>query len=388
MYTQATDSLPLAFNGGPFLPPTATPSRRQPIPDPLQCVDNGSTHRNTPSTEPGCAIAKTEHDPYKPIPRAWLDERYAPLSATRHENAFRHSFWAAARERTRRAMVDAHFPVARRFRFQECGASCGVYVDTTTLRTITRSANCHDRWCAACGRQRRQRLAAALSAQIPKSKTLALVLTPKSQPGPLGPALTSLVKNFATLRRRKWWSSRVAGGAWVAEMTYNATTKQWHPHLHILVHASWLQLQEFSAEWHKVTGDSHRVHVSLVRDSHSHHAVRELCKYVGKIAHRSWEHDQALLAHAMKALHGRRLEGSFGSWKHVNLQQPLPGNEKSVWVFWGTLDHLYALSSKSHEEARAILKSLLSGEPCAIRPACAALDDTALQARPPPHPDP
>jgi hypothetical protein len=303
-------------------------------------------------------------------------DRFAPSPASQLQIDFRHSHWAAARERTRRCLVDARLPIGRRYGFQMCGNNAMVWIDRANGRVKQTCWCCHDRWCEACGRTRRQRLAKALTAALPGHRACHVVLTPQSNDHPLRTQIKTLFKNFATLRRRKWWQARAAGGAWVFELTWNPDTKQWHPHLHCIVHTSWMQLQELSAEWKRVTKNSHRVHISLVKQ----HAplIRELTKYVGKIRHRSWEHSSSLLLCAIKALSGVRLAGTFGTWRGVQLDAPADPDPAAVWELWGTLDQLLSLAKSRDPAALQILAQLRGAAPPATSPATCA--------RPPPTP--
>lgn len=345
--------------------------------DPLCRVTEDLTLSARPCPQAQDFPKATEHDPYERVKREWIDERYAPPEPTGVQTEFRHSHWAAARERARRAMVDAGFGLPRRYLFQCCGGGALVKIDALTGDVITTCHCCHDRWCRACGRIRRQRLARALSEQIPKRKTLALVLTLKSRDEPLGRSLSRLLKCFAKLRASDWWRERVAGGAWVFEVTHPPETGLWHPHLHIIVHADWLQLQELSREWLQATGDSHRVHVSRVNKSHA--CIAELTKYVGKITHRTWEHDQALLSHAMVELNGRRLCSTFGTWRSVELQPTGDTALLRQWIIWGSVDQLLRLEARKDPDAMAIRKALTTGQPL-------QLDDA--KSLPPPSMDP
>lgn len=271
-------------------------------------------------------------------------------------------------------MVDAGFSLARRYGFQSCGGNAMVWVDKSRGRTKCTCWCCHDRWCQACGRTRRQRLAKALTNVMPGKRCVHLVLTLRSSDRPLRDQVKHLISSYAKLRRRKWWQARAAGGAWTYEQTYNVDTGQWHPHIHSVVECGWMQLQELSEEWNKASGGSHRVHISLVQDNAS--AIRELSKYVGKLLHRTWEHNAELVTCAMKALNGVRLCGTFGTWRGVQLDvadDPDPG---AVWECWGSLDALYELARQRDPEALELLAQL-HGRP-------ARLSANKLNARPPP----
>jgi hypothetical protein len=187
------------------------------------------------------------------------------------------------------------------------------------------------------------------------------VLTLRSSYRPLRTQVDDLLASFRRLRRRKWWRDRVAGGAWTFELTWNAEESQWHPHLHTLVHAGWMQLQELSAEWHKASRGSHRVHVSLIEQAAP--AIREVTKYVGKITHRSWERSHDLVVCVMKALAGRRLANTFGTWRGVELDAAAEPDPKECWEVWGSIDKLYELALARDPAALQILAALHGANP-------------------------
>jgi hypothetical protein len=183
-----------------------------------------------------------------------------------------------------------------------------------------------------------------------------MVLTLRSTDRPLRVQVQELCSSFTRLRRRKWWRERVSGGVWTFELTWNADTNQWHPHLHILAHATWTQLQELSQEWLRSSRGSHRVHVSLVNQHDT--AIREVSKYVGKLLHRTWEHIPALVVCCMRALDGLRLANTFGTWRGTPLDQADEPDPSAVWELWGTLDRLYELARTRDKEALDLLAQL------------------------------
>lgn len=330
-------------------------------PSPLFEPDKCSTHSASPAVLTLPPGAVTEHDPYHLIDPDHLNARYRPPEPSELATTFRHSHWAAARERARRAMVDADYPLARRFSFQTCGGNPLVEIDVITDEVRVRARCCHDRWCRACGQTRRRRLARSLTQLAGDKRTLAVVLTPKSTDAPLGEQLTDLLAAFARLRKNPWWKKRVQGGAWVFEVTYNDKTRQWHPHLHTLVHAEWLEKNELGSAWYKATGDSYIIDVSLV--SRATNAIAEVTKYVGKITHRSWEHEHELLVHAMIELNGRRLCSTFGNWKEVELQPDNDDIETRHWISWGSIENLWRLKEAGDPKALAVHKALITGHP-------------------------
>jgi Replication protein len=331
------------------------------LPDPMCCVAQPFTLGSTPRIVP----PETDlEDPYAPLTDAHAD-RWSPTPASAAAANFRHSHWAALRERTRRAMVQARFGFRRRYAFQACGGGAQVKIDTASGQVRSCATTCHDRWCAPCGARRRQKLATALRPLVQKSKTLHVVLTERSTSNGLDAGITHLMHSLGQLRRQRWWKDRVDGGAWFLEMTHNGQTRQWHPHLHLLVHASWLELQELIECWKQASGGSNRVDVSLVR--HTEAALVEVTKYQGKLVHRSWAHDPHLIVEAMESLDGRRIASTFGSWRGTCLQPDAPDDPNAHWVTIGDLDGVLARAAAGDADAEYLLAVLRGTAPVDVQ---------------------
>lgn len=276
-----------------------------------------------------------------------------PTPPTELESTFRHSFWAARRARVLQAIKSAGEPERRVDAFAACGSGALVLLDEETGHTRLAAHHCHDRFCEACQMARRHTIQRNLIPLVEEGRTLHIVLTQKSSDRDLAKSIKKLYADAAKLRRRPFWQNRVAGGSQTLEVTFNTDTREWHPHLHLLVRAEWLQLQDLSQEWLTVTGDSHRVHVSLVRSNAS--AVREVTKYLGKITHRSYEQDTDAMIEAVIALKGTRLITTFGIWRGKKLTHIDKPPTPVIWKIWGTLEQLIALAQTGNTWARETL---------------------------------
>lgn len=278
------------------------------------------------------------------------------------EESFRHGHWAARRARVYEALKGAGISARRLINFANCGATALVFVNQDNGQVELNASYCHDRFCQACGHTRAGRLQVALAARVPTARCLHVVLTLRSTDAPLKDQLDRLYKCGSKLRSRKWWKSRVAGGMASLELTRNASTGQWHPHLHCLVHADWLTQSALADEWQKVTGDSRVVHVSLVENSVA--AIREVTKYVTKPVHRSIDFDHNNLVTLITALHGRHLVTTFGTWRSDPLIKDDPDAEPGNWKLWGDLHELVRKAGQGDEwckHALAFLSSKLPG---------------------------
>lgn len=126
---------------------------------------------------------------------------------------------------------------------------------------------------------------------------------------------------LATGGRAAWTEAAHANGAvWTYEVTNRGNG--WHPH----VHAIWLCDQEpdmhaLRAEWEKITGDSFMVDVRPMTQDETGFAssFMEVFKYAVKFS----DLDPADTLHAWQNLRGRRLLGSFGVFRGVQVPEAL-----------------------------------------------------------------
>ncbi len=337
--------------------------------DPLQRANSFNAPLFLARTNPPCRISNpTETNPAPDAENRSQPETikrhpartdfYEPPPATSIELHQRHSHWASRRQRIAEALARTCAPINRREAFANCGADAIVMIERKSGRLRINAHHCHDRFCEACQAQRCAIMQQNLAKLVRQGKTLHVVLTWRSEDRPLADQLADLYAAAARLRSRKWWRKRVSGGSQTLEMTWNQETNQWHPHLHLLVHAQWLQLQELSSEWQKVTGHSHRVHVSLVNQDLA--AIREVTKYLSKPIHRSIEFLPNVLDECIVSLKGRRLITTFGSWRGTPLLDVSNPDPNEEWRVWGTLHQLCALAAQKDAWARAALVSLSS----------------------------
>lgn len=153
-----------------------------------------------------------------------------------------------------------------------------------------------------------------------KLKPILITLTVKNGPD-LKERYEHLDKAFKKLlqRRRDWKKKKrgynefckIKGAFYSYEQTFNAETKEYHPHIHIFALVEdWIDQEALSETWHEITLDSYVVDVRRVRKQKDFgylKAVSEVFKYALKFGdmtvEKTWE--------AFKTLKGKRLTGSF-----------------------------------------------------------------------------
>ena len=231
---------------------------------------------------------------------------------------FRHSGWARTRHLVYEALKATHQSVARIVAFSGCGAFAWVY------RTLERpyryrlgGSSCRDRFCLPCAHDRSRVLAGNVMLAIKDQPVRFVTLTLKHSPLRLGLQLDRIYDAFRLLRSRAFWKRHVKGGAAFLEVTYSAKTHSWHPHLHVLVHGTYIPGGELKNEWHHCTGDSYIVDVRFVRDTDK--VAAYVAKYCSKPLNNTFLARENLLHEFIRAMKSRRLCLTFGDWRRMPL---------------------------------------------------------------------
>lgn len=162
-----------------------------------------------------------------------------------------------------------------------CCVTPSVHFEPATGRMAMHEHRCKHRLCPRCASIRARTLSSRTLDILSRMDSPRMItLTQRSTDEPLGVQLRSLTAAFARLRRGNTWRSRVTGGVYLIEVTYNYATDQWHPHLHVLCDGQYFPQRDLSDAWARVTGDSSIVDIRKV---HSHRAAASyVTKYVNK----------------------------------------------------------------------------------------------------------
>lgn len=218
------------------------------------------------------------------------------------------------RERERVALALASVPDApwrsRVSRFVGCCANpCAGLTSAGAVGAVW--FRCRDRLCATCARARSRQTAARVATAIRHADSLRfLTFTLRSSDEPLKDQLDRLYASLRQLRRTAEWKRHVHGGIATVEITRNAKTGLWHPHLHVLADGKYWPQGSLSAAWNAITGDSPVVDIRAVRSRKN--AAQYVAKYAAKpLDMRTWPLDA--IAELAAALHRRRMVLTFGS---------------------------------------------------------------------------
>jgi len=199
----------------------------------------------------------------------------------------------------------------------QCSSRATFYVSQADSKVRPRLWRCRERMCPICGRARSFQVAHQIDEIVAQMQhPRQIILTVASRDVSLAVQLRFLRSAFSRLRRTPWWLRHVTGGVYTLEVTRNAETGLWHPHIHMLIDGTFIPWKELQLHWHKITAGSKVVWISDVtsrRDS-----VLELCKYVGKpVASDDWP---ALdLCEYALAVRGQRMVQAFGQWRRYKV---------------------------------------------------------------------
>lgn len=290
------------------------------------------------------------------------------------ETLHRHEEWAEDRQRVwdalRRTGVRGNALQA----FCHCGSSC--YVQHSHSRGAYRltSNQCRSRWCLPCQQARAARLRASVKDQLEQWQRVRFItLTLRHSDTPLSAQLDRLQSSYKELRRHNLWTQSIKGAAAFVEVKTSEKTGLWHPHMHIIAVGGWIDQRELSREWHKITGDSSIVDVSLARSKEG--VAHYVTAYVTKPLDRSVVCDPERLDEAIVALKGRRLVNGTGTLKKISDGAVHDGVDD--WHTIGRLDQLLNDARRGNDQAALIL-ALVSKRDVVLD-----MDLTELRQRPP-----
>lgn len=304
-----------------------------------------------------CQFSPSVHAPESESPLSYPVEGADHLDSCTPAERFRHSGWQRTRSLLRSALLRTHQSVSRILNWDNCGF--GAYVLQSVAdpgRFKIAGSNCHDRFCTPCSRLRSQCIANALVDTIGDRQCRFVTLTLKHRPDSLQDTLDRLYKAFARLRRAKLWRSKVHGGAAFVEVKWSEASGEWHPHLHVLCVGRFLPQPELRRLWFTITGDSYVVDVRLARNVGD--VTHYVSKYVTKFVSGSFVNRPACLDEAVRAMHGRKLCLTFGTWRGVLLTAD---DSSADWVNLGSLNDWVARAVCGDQEAVSLLNALEPG---------------------------
>ena len=267
---------------------------------------------------------------------------------------FRHSSWSSDRQRVWRALRDRVGSFNRCLSFRSCGSGATVVRDLDHPGDYAIRANyCHDRFCKPCARTRSTFIAGKIADIAPSGSLRFITLTLQTHNTVLEETIDLIYQAFRRLRAGTGWKQNVLGGAAFLETKWNANSKRWHTHLHVLVEGGFYPQPQLKREWQTATGGATIVHITKIRNRQM--TLRYVTKYGSKGIDTATLRNPEKLVEAMTALHGRRLVITFGAWRGI---QTKPKQTAGNWEEIGSLFSLLIKAARGDESALYIVGKL------------------------------
>lgn len=343
------DDFPLTYNGEPE--PDASPRRL------LRLDTQETSDTPPPSTFVG------DFEKFWHFKNDFKEQPDVPLLDEETQSArFRHAGWAPIRRRVFAALERTGQSAARRTAFGCCGSFSYVeQSDCAPFAYRLRSNQCKDRLCTPCANARSALIARKLLSLLPAgSRSVSFItLTLCGKGESLQVLVDRIYRHFKALRQHPLWQESVTAGAAFLEIKWNDKAQRWHPHLHLICLAKFIDKQALSDVWRGISKDSFIVDVRRVQDQQI--VGSYACKYASKPLNSSFSNTPRLLDEALLALKGRRLCFTFGEW----YGEPLTGEDDDdidpasvgTWHFIAPLDELLSRATAADPNAVEILRS-------------------------------
>lgn len=306
------------------------------------------------------AVASTPLDPVETNvgPRACTHTGSSPDP---HDSdvAFRHSGWQHDRSLIRDALDRVGVGQGRLDRWDTCGAYAWVVRHPTERGRLKIVASfCHDRFCKPCALTRSRLVVANLRGYLVPKTYRFLTLTLRSDKETLTELIDKLYRCFRRLRSGPLCKGRLRGGIAFLEVQWMHDTQRWHPHLHVICEGTYLPKEQLKAEWLRITGDSYVVDIRSAGDLNV--VTGYVTKYASKPMTRSFFMDAARLDEAIRALSGRRMFTTFGTWRGWPL---LKCTDTTEWEPVAPLSEIRSRAANGDTWAIAIFNHLRSTQP-------------------------
>jgi hypothetical protein len=298
--------------------------------------------------------ASVDLTPWKDLSPAERDLATAvePISDT--EERLRHGGWMKARRLVAAALRAAGMSRQRLDRFCNCGSGARIEVSPDGAQTRIRANYCGDRFCKPCQRARARIVRDNLLAWTAGKDASFLTLTRRDNGDSLTDAINHLYHSFAKLREQRFWKNRVVAGASFTEITRGKNRDHWHVHLHAIIVADFIPLEDLRNGWKQASGGSFKVDIKRIRDPERQ--IAYVADYATKGFSQCVLADPDALIECVVALRGRRLLATFGSWGRLSVE---PGEREAIaWRSVGSLNRVANAAAAGEAWARGVFRSL------------------------------
>jgi len=179
-----------------------------------------------------------------------------------------------------------------------------------------------------------------------------VTLTLKHTRAPLRQQLDFLRASFRRLRQRKCWKACTYYGYGTIEITFNAHTQEWHPHLHILVNSDFIPKPAIKKAWESITRGSYIVDIRPVKSVAG--VAEYITSYIAKPPPIETFDEPNLLIEYYQAIYYGRLMIQFGK-KRPPLPARVDDGYPNDWLPKRTLNSVLADASRGDQASIAIL---------------------------------
>jgi len=260
--------------------------------------------------------------------------------------------------------LDKIKPAHRLFNFRCCHTVAAFLRHKETGHIRIGSNSCKLRWCPLCARTKKSIIAANTTDWLKeKKKPKFITLTLAHTDTPLSDQIDRLYNSFRKLREKPIWKKKIRGGIWFFQIKKAEDGIHWHPHLHIVSHGDFIDKFELSAIWKGITNDSKIVDVRKIEKTST--AAKYVARYASMPVDLDKTSDEDLLSVAV-ALSGRRIVGTFGSARKLQLSIKPPADKES-WQHLRSFNDVY--DCKDFDPVAAeIWRCYKNRQPCNILP--------------------
>lgn len=180
-----------------------------------------------------------------------------------------------------------------------------------------------------------------------------ITLTLSASRAPLSEQIKRLRASFRRLRQQRIWQRTQDYGRAHIEVTYNAQTDAWHPHLHVIAKGRYIPQRSLSRAWLRATDDSYVVDVRQINSPAQ--AAKYVTKYVAKPT--SVDGETFPLERAVELVEsGNKARWIIAYGDGPPFPEPPPAEvEIGTWVQVGFLEDFYNASQCGDRYATVVL---------------------------------
>lgn len=246
-------------------------------------------------------------------------------------------------------------------------ASAPIAVATPSGEVAIRTIRCRDRLCPLCSRRRAQEAAEQVGHYVAAMDAPRfLTLTAPAVDAPLGEQVRQLKAALKSMRRRKGWKSRVTRGVQAWQVTFNASTGRWHPHVHLVIDGLYYPQAEAREAWRDALNASTTLwrlgpDDPLVVDIRLASGRRQVGAYIARYVAKpdgldTWPPER--IAEYAEAMHGVRALQPFGARVTKPLDPADPNDDPATTTRLCPLLAVASLARRGHPAARESIRLL------------------------------